>query len=262
MSKHVYRMAGTLEFPEGVMPGEGGESNRLTIARDGKGRPVLRGTSLTGALRCCFDAGAAETWFGTALDDEDQGRESRVKVVDGILDVGKSSVSERTHHMRNRHTGTVVDKGLFSLEHLPPGTVCPLLLYVNMFDMQEPECDAFVDRLLSVLGTGLALGGNRNRGIGRARCKGGTLTLHRFDLSKADEYAAWMDVRYADRQGLPVTGGETREVVADSSFLTVTLTLGIPRGEDCLIADGKDMVPQETTSVDGEEYWKIYLAPL
>lgn len=257
MNKQVCRITGTLEFPEGVMPGEGGKSNELTIARNGQRQPVLRGTALAGVLRRGFPPDIARFWFGEAIDGEEEGNESRVRVVDGLLDVGRSSVSSRTHHMRNRHTGAVVVPGLFSMEQLPPGTTCPFWLYVNMCDVSESDCKQFLERLCSVLGMELAVGGNRNRGMGRARCQGGRLTIHRFDLSRSEDYADWMDTRYRDRQDLPVTGGETREVVSDSDFLTVTLTLGIPRGEDCLIADGSDMVPQETVAADGKEYWKI-----
>jgi len=257
MSNYVYRILATLEFPEGIMPGEGSESNELTVARNGQGQPILRGTALAGALRSRFPEDASKTWFGEPSNGQEPGHGSRVRVVDSILDVGKSSISPRTHHMRNRHTGVVVDGGLFSMEHLPPGTTGSLLLYVDMRDMPKSDCDEFIERLRTILGTELTLGGNRNRGVGRTHCQNGQLTLDRYDLSQSSDYAAWMDARYADRQGQPAMSGQTLEVLTNSNSLTVMFTLGTPRGEDFLIADGNDMVPQETTSVTGNEYWRI-----
>ena len=51
MTCHIHRLYVPLVFPAGLAPGEGGDYNILTIARNGMGIPVLRGTALTGALR-------------------------------------------------------------------------------------------------------------------------------------------------------------------------------------------------------------------
>ena len=40
-----------LVFPEGIAPGAGSGYNRIHLARNGLGEPILRGTSLAGVLR-------------------------------------------------------------------------------------------------------------------------------------------------------------------------------------------------------------------
>ena len=49
MTSRIHGLLLPLVFPAGVAPGEGGDYNILTIARNGKGEPVLRGTALAGA---------------------------------------------------------------------------------------------------------------------------------------------------------------------------------------------------------------------
>ena len=46
MTSRIHGLLLPLVFPAGVAPGEGGDYNILTIARNGKGEPVLRGTAL------------------------------------------------------------------------------------------------------------------------------------------------------------------------------------------------------------------------
>ena len=109
-----HRLAITLAFPVGLSAGAGQAGNRLIIARDGRGRPVLRGTALTGALRHAwterYGAEQADSWFGSACDEtgRELRHESPLRVPDIVLDAGKSHDVERTHNLMNRHTGAVL----------------------------------------------------------------------------------------------------------------------------------------------------------
>ena len=51
MTWRIHALFVPLKFPAGIAPGEGGDYNALTIARNGAGKPVLRGTARAGALQ-------------------------------------------------------------------------------------------------------------------------------------------------------------------------------------------------------------------
>jgi CRISPR/Cas system CSM-associated protein Csm3 (group 7 of RAMP superfamily) len=264
VSRYIYRISGTVNFPEGVMPGEGGDSNILTVARNGQDKPVLRGTSLAGALRAAFPKNKAEYWFGKELKSkEDKSDDSRIIVADMILNIGSSTITNRTHNQINRHTGAIIEKGLFSIESLPPDTTGKLLLYINSRsgekDGENSEAE-LIEKISTIFGSGLTIGGNRNRGIGRLECTD-TLVLNRFDISTIEGYAAWMNARYADRTGTPIAAGEKLPLKSGNEQFVLDVTLGIPRGEDFVIGYGKTMghlaEPQKVKKTDGKEYWRI-----
>lgn len=262
MSRYAYRISGTVNFPEGVMPGEGGESNILTVARNGLDEPVLRGTALAGSLRAEFLENKANYWFGKMLESgEDKSDDSRIIVADMVLNIGSATITNRTHNHINRHTGAVIDKGLFSIESLPPDTTGKLLLYINSRSSDKgTEESEFIENIGMILNSGLTLGGNRNRGIGRLECTD-TLVLNRFDISTIEGYAEWMNARYSDRTGTPVTAGEPLSPKTENEQFVLDVTLGIPRGEDFVIGYGKTMghlaEPQKVIKADGKEYWRI-----
>lgn len=265
MNGKIYRIAGTLVFPQGLAVGEGRDSNVISIARDGRGEPVLRGTSLAGALRAQYrslqEGNDEDQWFGEALDgNDDTGRDSLVVVADIALNCGKSGSSVRTHNLVNRHTGAVADQGLFSLEQLPPETAGELRLYVDTRGTGGSG-EGFVQSLLDILGNGLTLGGNRNRGIGSAQCKDNTVTVNEFDITTLAGYGAWMDARFADRKGTGVPGGVARILSVGGNKLVVNIELAIPRGEDIVVGYGTTLEygaePQNVGGADGTRYWRI-----
>lgn len=256
----VCRISGVMKFPEGLAVGEDRFSNVCSIARNGEGTPVLRGTSLCGALRSAFVeecSSREDYWFGAKFDKgQTQSQDSRIIVADAVLSSMKSEI--RTHNMINRHTGSVVDKGLFAVEMLPPDTCGKLLLYV--FAESSEEANQCLDIFKKILGSGLSLGGNRNRGIGRLECE--SLKLQRFNLEDKDEYSNWMDIRYADRVNTAVVGGEDFCVNQSNAALSIDVLFGIPRGEDLMVSygstlDGLQGEPQYVIKTDGKKYWRI-----
>jgi CRISPR/Cas system CSM-associated protein Csm3 (group 7 of RAMP superfamily) len=269
-----------MEFPAGIAAGEGSDYNLLTLARNGKGEPVLRGTALAGALRHAWKrhlqrAGLSEddaedevkNIFGYALGDEDLfGSEKKVdsllQVNDCVLRAGAQQIIVRTHHLRNRHTGVVAHGGLFSLEACPPGTTTTAVLWLR----DEGEtADAALDLLRTIVGLlhgGITLGGKAARGIGLARLIG-TATYRIYDLTNPETYGQWLDDHRAWRAAGTLPTGESLHPATGNShsWLQVRFCLGIPRGQDVLIGDGQgldhEMEPQRVQAADGREYWRL-----
>lgn len=257
-----YRIFGKISFPEGLAVGEERDSNTVAIARNGKGEAVLRGTSLTGAIRNSLKENGVpcdviEQWFGKALEtDESESFGSLVRVSDVVLETGNSEV--RVHNMIDRHSGAVADKALFSVQLLPPETAGCLLIYI-----QPPKgVDAsFILRALSnALNGELLLGGNRNRGIGRMDAS--MLKVLKVNVDTAEGFAKWQDVRYNDRCGKFTDEGESL-VGEDLKYkLNLSLDLRIPAGEDLVVGygttmEGEQSAPQKVCKADGKMYWRI-----
>ncbi|MEE9170932.1 MAG: RAMP superfamily CRISPR-associated protein, partial [bacterium] len=278
VSRRIHSLFLTLEFPEGIAPGEGGDYNVLMLARNGKDQPVLRGTALAGALRHAFwqhleDTGNPEpeaevrAFFGYASGNDNEAandQESRLKVSDSVLDIGKSTVMTRTHHLRHRHTGSVADAGLFSMELCPPGTKTTAALWLQD-DQEEPEdATRFLSVLVECLAHGIALGGNAARGIGRVILPD-LGVYRRYELAKVEDHAAWLNDHRAWRQNpatTPVSQDELATTVnGDGKRLEVHIKLGIPRGQDLLIGDGQggryQIEPQRVIKADGKQYWRL-----
>lgn len=263
-----YRIYGKAVFPEGIAPGEGkGFSNVLLAARNGENKPVLRGTAIAGALRAAFvnlkANDFADKWFGRAHDKGDTcSEDSLVYVADMSLDTGsgveRSEV--RTHNLINRHTGSVVKGGLFSLEAYPPNTSGDFLIYVKGCGNTSDDKD-FAFALENVLGDSLYLGGNRNRGIGRMAFK--SLNIAEFDTDTKDGMAKWLNVRYDDRKGLfGNCAGTDFALQPTINALAVNLQMQIPRGEDIVVGYGMSInnlqsEPQIAVKADGKTYWRI-----
>ncbi|MCC5848935.1 MAG: hypothetical protein JJU29_12685 [Verrucomicrobia bacterium] len=272
MTTTIHRLALRLKFPEGISPGEGRSANLLGIARmgppeEGKNScAVLRGSAFAGVLRHEWEKhhGDASKWFGEPLDGQTY-QASPLKVPDVPLLHENSGQLLRTHIAVNRHTGAVLEKGLFSLESLPPGTHCDccLWLHTDDHDFKKEEVKAFFETLLHFLDNGITLGGNSARGIGRAELSK-TALYQTYDLRDPKARTAWMDEDYAWRKDrtLPKDGDELAPATPDTSNdFHLKLTLCVPGAEDFLIADGQgmdyEMEPQRVKGADGQNYFRI-----
>lgn len=263
----VFRLVLPLVFPAGVHPGAGKSGgNRLQIARDGQGRPTLRGTALAGALRHAYARSRGirsndpqvVDWFGCAHSKEGE-YPSLLRVDDVILDAGDQETVARHHNAVNRHTGAVRDGSLFDVEALPPGTRGKALLELAADD--KAEALQFLEELTGLFHQGFILGGGGSRGIGRVEIEGDA-KFRDFNLSSIEDHAAFLDERYAYRTGKMPEGGEVLSPkVAENAALCVNLVLGIPRGQDVLVGGGQaldyEMEPQRVTGSDGKIYWRL-----
>lgn len=271
------RVVRTLElpivFPAGLAPGAGkGDGNRLMIARNGRGEPVLRGTALAGVLRSAWarlhridrleptdpDRSLAR-WFGTPLDGSDGRKQSPVRVHDMRLgDVSKQS-ELRNHHSRDRHTGAVRKGGLYSVEALPPGTRATLRL--ELWEANGREATDFLEELTGLVAAGLTFGGNSARGIGRAVVAGEAL-MREYDLCDRDQLALWLDDSWRLRSGQePTAPHSVLSLSIDAKVLRIDMALAVPRGQDLCIGDGAGLdhtiEPQRVVMADGALRYRL-----
>jgi len=265
MSHLRHRLLLNVVFPEGLSPGEGSEANVLTVSRDGQGRPVLRGSAIAGALRHAWtehygrldvDEDPA-VWFGVACKKA-QGDPSPLRVLDSLIRTGAGpEISIRVHNAIDRHTGAVLDKGLFAIESIPPGSGCRILL---ILDSDRVEAPRFIEEIVSLFATGLLVGGRTARGIGRAQLDG-PAKYKCFDLSLLDEYCAWLDEQYKVSLGEWPSDGEELFAETVSNVLRVKVTFQTPRGQDVLPGDGQgldfEMQPKRVVCADGKERYVL-----
>jgi len=239
MIQRVHALFLPLHFPSGVAPGEGGDYNVLTVARNGDGQPVLRGTAIAGALRHAWakhlrDQGKSQAevkwqtrrFFGWALESRSEDDEraenaqpakrriaSLLQVGDTVLNQGQQDqdVVTRTHHWRNRHTGVVMAGGLYSLEACPPGSTATVALWlrepiptVEEAESETPDdaisTEEFLGVLVASLEGGLTLGGNAARGIGMVELDRKSTKYKVYDLSDINQHACFLDDHLAWRK--------------------------------------------------------------
>lgn len=262
-----YRISGTVTFPEGLAAGEGREANFTDVARDGMGRFLLRGTSITGTIRSALaEWGVPEKtisfWFGNAKDGKNDFKASQIMVSDMVLEVGKQNAEVRTHNAIDRKTGVTLNNALFDVELLPPGTSGRLLIYIMPRDNQPAE--PILQALKNVFANSMLVGGNKNRGIGRMDAS--KVECFCFDCSTVEGYSLWQDVRYADRLGKEINLSPYQKIKLDGEdSLCVTsfdVDFKIPDGEDLAVGYGKDMegnlcAQQFVYDVDGKRHWRI-----
>ena len=285
----AYYIEMPVDFPEGVHFGAGKQFNMLTVARDGLKKPVLNGTSLAGVMRSIWRdflkskpnetpdtvVKMANLLFGERCrDDDDEAQRpvssSAVRVTNYELIMSHQLTNQRTHHLRNRHRGTVVDGGLYSVESCPPGTSAEVGFWVySATDSSSDEglTDTVIKEFLAVMSGafqhGVCVGGNSNRGIGRAVTNPENVRFRRFDLSVLQDQADQLDAARAWSKGDKVDGLKKLESTesGQSGTLVINLKLKIPRGQDILVADGQgqevQMEPQRVIGVDGKSYWRI-----
>ncbi|MDY0222423.1 MAG: RAMP superfamily CRISPR-associated protein [Desulfobacterium sp.] len=260
-----YKLTAKVVFPEGVAPGAGGSSNKRVVAKNGKGQTLIRGTALAGVLRTAYarrigaesQDGAVAQWFGEGAES-DLETGSFVQVADAVIHC--SSINERTHNLINRHTGAVVKGGLFSLEAVPPMALASLSITLKPGASDPEECAAFVCDIIGVIGNDPIVGGNSNRGIGRMKVVDGVY-LRTFDLDSVDGVADFMDAEYNEREKGVELAGVKQEIPETEDKLTLSVELGIPRGEDVLVGDGQEtdyaLQPQSVMFADKTEHWRI-----
>ncbi|MDR2441592.1 MAG: RAMP superfamily CRISPR-associated protein [Planctomycetaceae bacterium] len=269
MPYSVYCLTFTLQFKNGLAAGDGNFGNEMLLARNGKGELVLRGTSLAGVLRHSYEKQYGEDdttlFFGTSAENnhndvsEEIGTESPLIVSDIVLNVNKNMEYRRTHHLRNRHTGSVVENGLYSIEIAPPETTAQVTLWFNETKQCNESAKVFLQRLAELIRNGLIFGGNSNRGVGLATAN--EFVYKKYSLSEKEQYAEYLNDFYAWRKDgtNSVANSEklTPENDSDTNNLTIKFTLQIPRGQDLLIAEGNEMSPHKIKAADGNEYYLL-----
>jgi hypothetical protein len=215
--KTVYHLVVPVVFPAGLAPGAGRtDGNLLSLSKDGRNRPVLRGTSIAGVLRHAWAQlhgldptprghdNALAQWFGFALgDDDSEGGEHRnlsspLQVPDALLNAGGVNDDQaeqyRLHNSVDRHSGAVRQRALFSIGTLSPGTTANLVFRLHC-DCSFDVAERFLGELTDLIDTGLIFGGHGARGLGLA-VRNGPAACQRFDLRTIDGHAAWLDASW------------------------------------------------------------------
>lgn len=262
--RRMHALSLAVEFPAGLAAGEGRERNILSVARDGADRPVLRGSSLAGALRHAYerDHDDASQFFGLSLTEsqhlEAPGEPSTLCVPD--IPLRAAAVPGIRHHNRiARHSGRVADKALFSLEACPPGTTAEIVLWMSGSEQPEAEFE-FLTTIAGLVAGGLKVGGNTARGIGRMELSS-PARLKTFEFGGVEGYAEYLDAHQCWRADGTSPGGTELEPRAEEGVLEVSFTLTIPRGQDLLVGDGQgldfEIEPQMVTDADGEDCWRL-----
>ena len=206
MNTKAYVLFVPVEFPHGVAPGEGSGFNRLFIARDGNGDPVLRGSGLAGALRRSYSKRSGKTseevdsLFGEANDQNDIGRESTIRVSDAKIKIGKQGTVNRMHNLRSRHTGVVVDGGLYSVESCPPASHAMICIRFDPLPGSSELTKVTVEEIAQLFHDGFFVGGSRARGVGLVKVQPNSAPQFKeYDLSQPESYAAWLNDDYGWR---------------------------------------------------------------
>ncbi|MCP4119565.1 MAG: hypothetical protein GY737_30025 [Desulfobacteraceae bacterium] len=241
--------------------------NEILLERNGKKEPVLRGSTIAGRLRHAFmalpgdfpDTTNTDKIFGSQpYGKEDDNPAGCLTVEDAVLDCGKGKTEFRMHHLRDRHKGRVVDKGLFAVEMCPPGTQTDLVMWLKTENNEDALKFARVAR--AFLERGMVFGGNGNRGLGLAKLKDRERQdYHRYNLADPDDYASWLDARDGDAKAdnaLEIPQSDIPE-----NRLRISLEFKIPEGQDIIVGEGagetRQAEPSLTVAHNGKPYWTI-----
>ncbi len=273
---HRYRVEGTLVVTSAIHVGMGASDHDsdLALARDGRGRLFIPGTSLAGALQhwCALaydpqDGGFRALW-GQASGPEHQDNNASLLIVDdAILDPTSSPTSDDALKIEDRIEirdgvridrchGHAADEGKFDRAVLPQGTHIPLNLTLEIPNKTEAnqKAVAMLGHMLDALKRGdIALGAARSRGLGH-------VTLHDQTIIIRQDFA--------DAQGIlqALAGGGIKQTPTDLAALSPrtpqhppTLTFEItwkPKLPTLVKAGyagiGVDTIPLVTAQDDGE----------
>ena len=193
MARHVagrLLISGTLiaDTPWHVGGAEEDIATDLPLARNGRGRYYLPGSSLAGALRSWLadafwpERERLERLWG--FQEDDRGHASYWIVEDVELTEEVLSLAEIREGVGiNRVLGTAHEGILYDRAIVPRGTECPLELVVEVAAQGDwPAVEALCGHLISAWTAGdLRLGAGKSRGLGRVRLGGAAVRRQALD---------------------------------------------------------------------------------
>lgn len=229
----------------------GGPTADLALARDGRGRRYVPGSSWAGVLRQATErvigSEEAKSIFGYAPvrgepGDGDDGRASRLTVSDTVIG-DTDPVELRTGVGIDRRTGAAAERIRFDREVLAPGTTMTLLL---RYDGSDADGDVTALRMLvsGIRHRGLRVGAGTRRGLGRLECS--RAVERTVDLRSRSSLLTWLG---GDVEGTAVEGED-----AEAEVLRVVLAW---RPRRPVVVGGPapghsaDLVPLLTRHADG-----------
>lgn len=200
--------------------GGDGDVTDMTVAVDAAtGRPLLKGSSLAGALRSHL-ADVLGGYFSKEkkkvcrlFGDRAEvtgGDQSALIVFESLGILPKDhSIGIRDGVSLNTATGVYETGALFSAEVIPRGTIFPIRLDLIVPNSEgESELLALLNVALSGLADyEIAMGARRTRGMGRLKTV--NWRAARFDLCTADGWNSWLGSPYWAFLDKPSGAGET-----------------------------------------------------
>lgn len=194
-------ITGELETTEPLHVG-GAESaieTDLPLARDGRGRLYVPGTSLAGPMRAWME----EAFNGSLADvnalwgDADLIGASRILVDDALVTESDSGNAEIWDHVGiDREYGSAAKGVKYDREVLPPGTTLQLSLEAELDGPAEPTARTLIGHLLQALANGvIGFGAARTRGNGGIKLKRHTVQIVEDDWSKLHSVIALLRKR-------------------------------------------------------------------
>jgi len=170
--------------------GEGATlSQDMPLARDGRDRLFIPGTSLAGPMRSWWEARfgerSAREIFGYTARDAGKARKagepegaSRITVLDVPLDARDADVETRDHVTIDAATGAAADKGKYDREVVPAGASGTVRLRFEIGSGRaspdgatdaEVQLDRFAALVNALTRGEIQIGGAKTRGLGRVR---------------------------------------------------------------------------------------------
>jgi CRISPR/Cas system CSM-associated protein Csm3 (group 7 of RAMP superfamily) len=170
------RITGTLVARTPLHVGGHGEDvdTDLPLAKDGRGRHYVPGTSLAGPLRdwCrqMYPTLVQETW---GFQKDAEGRASGVVVADAVVPEG-AAVEVRDGVGIDRVWGCAADHIKYDRAILPCGTEIPLAISVELTEKRAGDVrNMFADLLAALQAGEVRFGAARTRGLGRLQLAAG-----------------------------------------------------------------------------------------
>jgi CRISPR/Cas system CSM-associated protein Csm3 (group 7 of RAMP superfamily) len=200
-----------------------GEMVDVELARDGRGRYYIPGSSLAGPMRswielnltCCDGKGNGEAiankLFGYMKKDKEKGDEgdeegyaSYLFIEDSVLESGKKN-RERRHGIKiDEESGTAKDKFLYTRALLPKGASFRLEMELDVEKGQRTAVEA-LKLLLETLQKGkIRFGACKTRGFGAMKLK--ELDVNYYDFSTENMFDCWLEGKASSKRGLDALG--------------------------------------------------------
>lgn len=174
----------------------------MPLARDGRGRLCIPGTSLAGALRSWmqerFDEALVDELWGS--QKQDRGAASRIIVEDSALESWDEEIWDGVGI--DRQWGTAAEGIKFDRAILPRGTVFPFSLRMEVSPGDEgTRHRAMLGHLVRAMldGTGIQLGAGITRGQGRVKLLGEGVRIMEEDWSSRQGILNLLEGRISGR---------------------------------------------------------------
>lgn len=172
--------------------GPGAGTGDATVLRDGRDRPILPGSSLTGALRAALgeadpERDAREMRWGGA--EGTYAGASRVTIPDTVLTPpagGVYRLGRRDGVALNRAWGSAADGRLYGREVVPAGWEATIVVEVESLAETEADDLTLLADIREILVSGLWLGARTSRGHGHIRAEAAEIAVaqRRFDTAE------------------------------------------------------------------------------